>query len=90
MHTRIAKNVNCGEKPADLDSLWYVCETIVLLMQVEYKVKYNVDFWKDFNYQTLDAEAIEYLLQSELRSFNREWNLSIAKFKPIMRALINV
>ena len=50
MHTRIAKNANCGDKLADLDTMWYVCETIVLLMQVEYKVKYNVEFWKDFTY----------------------------------------
>ena len=50
MHTRIAKNAKCSDKLADLDTLWYVCDTIVLLMQVEYKVKYNVTFWKDFAY----------------------------------------
>jgi hypothetical protein len=89
LHSRINKNIDVQRPLEDIDSVWYVCETIVLLMQIEYKIKYNTAFWSAFQYQTLDVQATEYLLKSEMRVFDKEWNVPISGYKCLIRDIIN-
>ena len=80
--------MRCDLPIEDEDMLWYASEVTIALVKVEFRVKYNINFWPAFTFNYINTDDVEYLLQSELRTFNREWRMPIGQFKHILREVV--